>query len=75
MDTVITHEVDLLKVPVRLYAESTLAFMGKLHRLICQLDELVLSHPHVYKVESVGNCYMVASGIPKVSTIFESMHE
>lgn len=41
--------------------------MGAVHRLYCQLDELVFSHPNVYKVESVGDCYMVASGIPNVS--------
>lgn len=48
-------------------AESTFAFVNEVHHLYCQLDELVLSHPHVYKVESVGGCYMVASGIPNVS--------
>eukprot|EP01138_Halocafeteria_seosinensis_P012987 gb/GECG01013265.1/.p1 GENE.gb/GECG01013265.1/~~gb/GECG01013265.1/.p1 ORF type:complete len:849 (+),score=72.30 gb/GECG01013265.1/:1-2547(+) len=45
-------------------SENSLEAMYKIHRLYCQLDELVLAHSKVYKVESIGGCYLVASGIP-----------
>eukprot|EP01138_Halocafeteria_seosinensis_P013909 gb/GECG01014203.1/.p1 GENE.gb/GECG01014203.1/~~gb/GECG01014203.1/.p1 ORF type:complete len:1130 (+),score=78.99 gb/GECG01014203.1/:1-3390(+) len=31
------------------------------------LDEIVLAHPGVYKIENVGNCYVVASGVIRSS--------
>lgn len=34
-----------------------------LNVFMCRMDELILSHKSVLKIESVQNCYMVASGI------------
>eukprot|EP01138_Halocafeteria_seosinensis_P009945 gb/GECG01010157.1/.p1 GENE.gb/GECG01010157.1/~~gb/GECG01010157.1/.p1 ORF type:complete len:1289 (+),score=131.12 gb/GECG01010157.1/:1-3867(+) len=47
---------------------TILDFMEHLHRLYCELDALVLTHPNVYKIESVTNCYMVAGGVPNESS-------
>eukprot|EP01138_Halocafeteria_seosinensis_P012912 gb/GECG01013190.1/.p1 GENE.gb/GECG01013190.1/~~gb/GECG01013190.1/.p1 ORF type:complete len:1200 (+),score=70.13 gb/GECG01013190.1/:1-3600(+) len=39
-------------------------FVSRLHEVYSELDRVVLLHPNVYKVESVGDCYFVASNIP-----------
>eukprot|EP01138_Halocafeteria_seosinensis_P003458 gb/GECG01003534.1/.p1 GENE.gb/GECG01003534.1/~~gb/GECG01003534.1/.p1 ORF type:complete len:1188 (+),score=119.00 gb/GECG01003534.1/:1-3564(+) len=44
-------------------ADDLMNFMEDLNELIRRLDDLVLTHAKVYKIESVGNCYMVSSGI------------
>ena len=42
-------------------------FMKVINHLFSKLDELVLSHKNVYKIENVANCYMVSCNAPYVS--------
>eukprot|EP01138_Halocafeteria_seosinensis_P008433 gb/GECG01008618.1/.p1 GENE.gb/GECG01008618.1/~~gb/GECG01008618.1/.p1 ORF type:complete len:398 (+),score=24.96 gb/GECG01008618.1/:1-1194(+) len=43
--------------------------------LIGQLDQLIVEYPEVFKVESIGNCYMVSSGAPFVCrALFPLLH-
>lgn len=42
--------------------------MDTLNFHVAKLDSLVLQHEGVYKIESVANCYMVAAGVPHVSS-------
>ena len=44
--------------------EALLGLLEDLHQLWCRLDALVLAHPHIHKIESVANVYLVASGVP-----------
>eukprot|EP01138_Halocafeteria_seosinensis_P011230 gb/GECG01011471.1/.p1 GENE.gb/GECG01011471.1/~~gb/GECG01011471.1/.p1 ORF type:complete len:1153 (+),score=86.81 gb/GECG01011471.1/:1-3459(+) len=50
-----------------LQEEKRLDLVQFLDFLIGKLDQLVVEFPEVYKIESIGNCYMVSSGAPFIT--------
>lgn len=53
--------------------EETIKIVESIDSLFSMIDRILLEHPNVYKIEGVGNCYMVASGLPKVGNTHYAM--